>query len=305
MLGVGFSHWSAVGPLAHSSAARNVIVAVVLFLMSLPLETSAMWAAVRRPASVLLAVGVNFLVTPLLGWAAATLLAGDWRIGLLVTVAQPCTLASAAVWTRRAGGNDAVALFTTVSTNIVCFAVTPAWLLATTGQGVELPAGQMATRLGLLVVIPIVLAQAARRSIWVREFAHRRKSHVHVLAQCGMLTMVLIGAYRAGDELGDVFRLFTDLAPQAAATLAAVFAVHTAAFFCGFGLARLAGRSPEDRRAVAMAGSQKTLMVGLYVATTYFDGLVIVPLIFFHITQLVVDTMLADWLRKRGTSAAR
>jgi len=41
MLGVGFSHWSAVGPLAHSSAARNVIVAVVLFLMSLPLETSA------------------------------------------------------------------------------------------------------------------------------------------------------------------------------------------------------------------------------------------------------------------------
>ena len=33
-------------------------------------------------------------------------------------------VASAAVWTRRAGGNDAVALIVTISTNLACFLLT-------------------------------------------------------------------------------------------------------------------------------------------------------------------------------------
>ena len=70
----------------------------------------------------------------------APLLRGDLAVGLLVAAAAPCTLASAAVWTRRAGGNDAVALMVTIGTNLTCFVVTPLWLLVTTGRaGIEFP----------------------------------------------------------------------------------------------------------------------------------------------------------------------
>ncbi|MBI2481423.1 MAG: hypothetical protein HYV60_23125, partial [Planctomycetia bacterium] len=38
---------------------RSAIVAIVMFLMSFPLEAGAMWQALRRPWPPLLAVGVN------------------------------------------------------------------------------------------------------------------------------------------------------------------------------------------------------------------------------------------------------
>ena len=38
---------------------------------------------------------------------------GPSQIGLMIAVSTPCTLAGASVWTRKAGGNDAVSLLTT------------------------------------------------------------------------------------------------------------------------------------------------------------------------------------------------
>ena len=54
-----------------------------------------------------------------------------------------------------------------------------------------------------------------------------------------------------------------------------------------------------------MSGSQKTLMVGLYVAINYFGGLTLLPMVFYHVGQLVVDTIIADiWSRYDGNSDA-
>ena len=58
-------------------------------------------------------------------------------VGILVVGAIPSTLASAAVWTRRAGGNDAVAILGTIVTNLSCFVVTPVWLFQMTGETVR------------------------------------------------------------------------------------------------------------------------------------------------------------------------
>ena len=50
---------------------------------------------------------------------------------------------------------------------------------------------------------------------------------------------------------------------------------------------------------MAIAGSQKTLMVGLYVAIHYFGGLVLIPLVIYHVVQLLMDTVVADLWRRR------
>ena len=59
------------------------------------------------------------------------------------------------------------------------------------------------------------------------------------------------------------------------------------------------GIGSSDRIAVAIAGSQKTLMVGLYVAIHYFGGLVLIPLVIYHVVQLLMDTVVADLWRRR------
>ena len=58
------------------------------------------------------------------------------------------------------------------------------------------------------------------------------------------------------------------------------------------------------RHAVGFAGSQKTLMVGLTLAIEYFPQAPILPVVAYHVCQLLVDTLVADWLKARRERGA-
>jgi sodium/bile acid cotransporter 7 len=65
---------------------------------------------------------------------------------------------------------------------------------------------------------------------------------------------------------------------------------------CGIALAAGLRLPREDRIAVGIAGSQKTLMVGLQVALAC--QLLILPMVVYHVGQLIVDTIIADRWRR-------
>ena len=284
---------------------RSAIVATVLFLMAFPLEASAMWQAMRRPWAPLLAVAVNFGLLPLFAWGVSYGLSADLRGGLLVAAATPCTLASASVWTRRAGGNDAVSILVTIITNLMCFIVTPLWLLAMTGESVsspELSLAKMSLKLGVLVVLPMTTAQLLRLYKPFGVWATREKRMLSVLAQCGLLSMVMFGAIRTGLGLSDPTQARLSLV-SLLSMLAAVCLVHTVMLWVGIYLAKLARFSREDQIAVAFAGSQKTLMVGLLMAISLQVS--ILPMVAYHVCQLFIDTLIADRFRNASASAER
>jgi sodium/bile acid cotransporter 7 len=109
-----------------------------------------------------------------------------------------------------------------------------------------------------------------------------------------VLFMVFLGAIRTGIRFSDASRE-TPLGMELLVMVALVLLVHLTMFATGYGLARLARMRREDRIAVAFSGSQKTLMVGLQVA---MDAQVsILPMVTYHVGQLIVDTLLADRLR--------
>jgi len=277
---------------------RHCLVAAVLFVMALPLEADAMVRSMRHPGPPLLASLVNLGLLPLFAWAVSLLLRGEMAGGLLVATTTPCTLASASVWTRRAGGNDAVAILVTVITNSLCFLITPLWLVAMTGQTVdspELSAGRMSLKLGLLVVLPMAAAQLLRLHRPLAQWSTGRKVTLSVMAQCGILCMVFIGAIRTGlsIQLGTEHAL---LAWNVMTMLAAVLVVHVSMLGAGVLLARWCGFSWPDQIAVGFAGSQKTLMVGLLVAISL--QVTILPMVAYHVSQLFVDTLIADRFRR-------
>src|SRR5262245_60853839 len=72
----------------------DVIVAVVTFIMALPLETSALFAVIRRPGPAWLGAAVNSGVAPPLGWLASHALPPELAIGVILATAVPCTLAT-------------------------------------------------------------------------------------------------------------------------------------------------------------------------------------------------------------------
>ena len=169
---------------------KNWVIAVVLMLMALPLRIDAMWNTVRRPGPALLAVAINSVVVPLLAWPLSHLLKADLAIGLVIAASVPCTIASATVWTRMAGGNEAISIMVTVITNLACFLVTPAWVwLIIARLSKTEPFTAVAVQLLLIVVLPIVVAQLLRLIPAVAEFATAKKPLLSILAQAGLLSI--------------------------------------------------------------------------------------------------------------------
>jgi sodium/bile acid cotransporter 7 len=280
------------------------VVAAVLFLMTLPLDASAMWRALSRPKAVLLAVAINFGLLPLTAWAVSNALRPDLALGLLIVASIPTTQASCAVWTRRAGGNDAVAVMVTVVTNVFCFLFTPFWLMTMTGATIDIEPLKMMLDLCLVVVLPMTVAQLARLYRPLGSWAVRHRLPLGVAAQTGLLTMVFLGAVQAGMKLASRAAPIGPL--DTAAMLASVCGVHLAMLYCGLGLGRLLGVSWEDRIAVAFSGSQKTLMIGLHIALSpaFNNGLAMLPMVAYHVRQLLLDTLIAERLRERGNLIA-
>jgi len=285
-------------PFTNAHKLRSAIVAVVIFMMALPLDTQSVGQSLRRPWAALLGSAVNMVLLPLAAWGMSCLLAGDMRTGLLITASVPCTLATAAVWTRRAGGDDTVSILVTAITNISCFLTTPFWLFVTTGSQLtpELQGrlARMPIRLALLVVLPMALAQLVRQHHDIGNWASARKSMLGTLSQIGILSMVLSGATKCGLVMSGTNGSNSNDFPL---MFAVVVVLHLLLFWCGMWLARFLGFRRPQQIAVGISGSQKSLMVGLHISIQYFGGLTILPMMTYHLTQLTADTVIADWLR--------
>ncbi|QDU55116.1 bile acid:sodium symporter family protein [Aeoliella mucimassa] len=287
-----------VGPL--SQFPRGWLVALVMFITALPMSLSQITGAISNRRAVGLALLLSIVAAPPLAWVIARVLNDQLGIGLIVAACVPCTLASAAVWTRRGGGNDAIALVVTLVTNLACFLVLPGWLSVLLGkEDYSLDAGALSLRLLMLVVAPVMLAQLLRSSGIVMNWAGKYRVELSTAAQLGMLAMVLFGAVSAGNMLRTIEPGTVNLM-EWSLMIGCVLGSHLLLFAAGWIGCRALGEPHGNQLAVAIAGSQKTLMIGLDVALA-FGGLAILPMVAYHIIQLVVDTMLVDRLGVKET----
>jgi len=302
VLVAGIAWPAAMRPVAKL-ASGDVILAVITFIMALPLETSVLWRAVRRPGPAWLGSLLSSGLAPPLGWLASRMLPGELAAGVILAATVPSTLASAAVLTRRAGGNDAVAFLVTMITNLACFLVIPSWLWLLMGMRAEVDFSRIVLKLLLLVVLPIVVAQILRQLPPIGRQATRHKLLLSVVAQVGVLLMVLIGAVECGQRLASLESDSVVSATNILLMIVAVASVHGVLVAAGFALSRTFSIGREDAIGVAFAGGQKTLMVGAFLAMAV-GPLAILPMVAYHAAQLIVDTLIADWLRQRDDVAS-
>lgn len=281
--------------LAESKLLQSSIVAVVMWMMAAPIPLMLVRNALTRPWPSILATIINMGVLPLLALAASKFFNSELGGGLIVAAAIPCTLASAAVWTRKAGGDDTVAILVTLITNLGCAIITPAWLVLLLGRSVKMDLNSLVLNLLLLVVLPIVAAQCMRSSSRFAKWADRYKNLLATACQIGILTMVLIGSIQMGQRLSTA-QIAMSWQEISKVVLAAT-ALHLTALAIAWQAASFSRIERPQQIAVAFSGSQKTLMVGLKLAVDC--GVSILPMIVYHVCQLILDSILADrWKRK-------
>lgn len=313
-IGFGLTDW--VRPIAEIAVLRSSITAFVLFLMGLTLNADSIARSIRKPGPALLGIGINTFLVPLLALPSLWLLSPEMAGGLIVTALVPSTLASAAVWTRKAGGDDATAMIVSVVTNLACFLVAPFGLWLILGQVTEISARDQIVSLAVWVVLPMIVGQITRRFLLAR-WAAKYQSNLATLAQCGILVMVCFGSVASADrmrepdlgqagstnqpELTDETGIGsrTSMGPAAiiAVGVMAIW-VHLLSFFVAIAASKRLGHEPATQIAVGIAGSQKTLMVGLQIALDC--GVSVLPMIIYHVGQLMIDTVIVQRWAKRN-----
>lgn len=283
--------------------------AAILFSMSLTLNSGKLLAALKSPLPVAIASGTNQLVIPalclpllLLPWSP------DIAVGLMIAASVPCTMAAASVWTRKAEGNDAVSLLVTLLTNGLCFLIAPTWLwvghrwfgLVDASGGLQF--NDLVVRLVVTALLPAVLGQTLRFHLGFRRRIDRNKGTISTLAQCIILTLVFVSAFRGGRQFAG-----SDLSENLRHT------EFVCVWLCCIGLHLIAMRiawkvalklqvAEADARACVIAGSQKTLPIGIVLADASGMPFSILPMLMFHASQLFIDTAIAGRLKARPLS---
>ena len=287
-----------------------VTTMTILFLMAFSLNSSRLRDAFRSPSPVVWGTLLNIGILPLMAWPIARSFSlPDFSLGLMIAAVVPCTLATASVSTRQAGGNDAVSLLITLLTNLTSVGLTPLCLKWTVSIEADIDPLPVIANLAGNVLLPTIVGQVVRLWPPLSRIAATYRSQISIVAQCLVLLIVTKAAVEAGGRLQT--QVIWPAGSEFAAVVLACAGLHTVTMV----IAELGGRwlnlPRADRIATIFAGSQKTLPVGLLLAAMpaitgdRFLPFITFPILLFHAVQLMMDTAIADQIARRATVASQ
>ncbi len=269
----------------------GLLVAALMFVMGLGLSPKGILAQLRKARALGLFLLASYLLAPLVAGVAAWVFfreRPDLFTGLIIVGATATTLSSSIVWTRLAGGNDALALVMSIIGNSLQFLVTPTWLGLMLGASVKFEVTSMMQKLLLVVLIPVLASQVV--VVLSRERALQWKPLTNLVARLLVLTVIWVAVSKAANDLLTTDALYTSLA---------VVAVHLVLLAVGWWVLGRLLSDRRDRIALLFCGGQKTLPSSTMIATTYFAHLnaAVLPVRLYHFWQLVIDSLLLERVR--------
>jgi sodium/bile acid cotransporter 7 len=279
----------------------RVVVALALFLIAWCLESRSLWHTFLRPWPALWAITISYGLMPILGWIGGWFFdLEDFRIGLMVIASVPCTLASAVLWTRMAGGNEATALWITLLTTGTSWMATSGWLTCRIGAQIQVETTSVMKALLLVLVLPVALGQLIRAFPPLGRLAFRQKTGLEIFSKILILGIILKAAVDVFDRL-EISATGISIAWIMGAG-AICLVIHLIGLTAGYWSSRALRFDRANRIAVAFGCSQKSLPVALFLYESYFQDypLAVIPMAFYHMGQLIVDTLIAERMAEGG-----
>ncbi|WP_426311225.1 bile acid:sodium symporter family protein [Cellulosimicrobium sp. E-16] len=299
-----------VGPGAQRvvDAVADVAVTVLFLVYGMRLSTREVWAGLRNWRLQGGILAATYVVFPVLGlvtaWAIEPLVGAPLAAGVLYLSLLPSTVQSSVAFTSVARGNVAGAICGATVSNVAGMVVTPLlvlWLMSGPGgaAGADGPTGGLGGLRTVLLqlLLPFVVGQLLQP--WVGDWVRARR-WLTLGVDRGTILVVVFGAVAAASSAG----VWASVSGWSIVALLVVSALVLAAMLAltwwGGAALRL---STEDRIALLMCGSKKSLATGLPMASVLFPvavaGVVAVPVIVFHQLQLVVCAVLSRRLALR------
>jgi solute carrier family 10 (sodium/bile acid cotransporter), member 7 len=283
---------------------KNKILSFGIFvsflLTGLTIETSHIIEELRNLKVHIAALFSSLIFFPVISYYLANIFFSaypDFVIGTLIIGVAPVTVASGTVMTAIALGNVPLSLFICVLGNFFSILTIPFMvnlILRLAEVSITLPVLKMLIELSITVLLPVLIGQALRMKL--KEKTTSAKCGISIFNQCIVLLIILNalsssidGIIHAGSALFLVF-LF-------------MICLHFMIILLNMNGARLLRMDPPSTAAFTIHTSQKTLTVSYLVWAGYFAAKfpsAFIPAIAYHLTQMVMDTFVAHWFRRKN-----
>lgn len=237
----------------------------------------------------------------LAGWSLAAL-TGAWlppliALGFLYLGVLPSTVQSAASYTALANGNIALSVIAAALINIAGVLVSAPLFALMAGSAQADVGFDAIIRIGMILILPFAIGQLAQGLTrpWIEQ---NRKALVWVDRL--VIGLAVYVSFSGAVEQDIMSRIGPADWAVLTAALLALLAFGNVGAWAASGMLRLAR---GDRIAFLFAGSQKSVAIGAPLGLILFApgeaGFVLLPLLLYHLMQLVLAAPLATRLARQ------
>ena len=248
----------------------------------------------------------TFIIFPLLCLLCLPLFEGGLKselwIALFFLGTLPSTVSSSVVMVALAKGNLPAAIFNASLSGLIGIFATPIWLGYILEQTTDFDFLEVLQKLCLEIIVPLILGLVLQKFL-----GHFAKKYGKQLSLFDKTTIILIIYTSFSNSFSsDIFATveWQDLLKMAAIVLVLFFLV----FFGLAGVSKLLKLDTEDTITAQFCGTKKSLvhgsvMVRVIFGSTANSGLILLPIMLYHSTQLILVAWFAEKYRKREPQA--
>lgn len=270
----------------------TLAIALLFFLYGARLSTQEALRGLTNWRLHLTILAFTFVVYPLIGLAmrpSTAFISQEMYQGILFLTLVPSTVQSSVALTGIARGNVPGAVVSASMSSLIGVLLTPllVMLLMGAGDGIRID-GTVFRDIALQLLLPFVLGQLAHN--FVPRVADVAKSKATKIVDRGSIWLVVYTAFSTGIVAGvwDTISGWEIVFLSVFAALLVVVMLWATKF-----VPQRLGFPREDVVAIQMCGTQKSLATGLPMASVIFAGgatlgVLIIPLMIYHLVQLVV-----------------
>lgn len=244
----------------------------------------------------------TFILFPLLCFAFLPLyqngIQSDLWMALFFLGTLPSTVSSSVVMVSLAKGNIPAAIFNASLSGLIGIFATPIWLSLVLGKSGDFEFITVLQKLFVQIVLPLIVGLLLQK--FLGKFARKHSKQLGLLDKATILLIV----YSSFSEsfTSDLFATISavELLKLAGLVLALFFIVY---FLLAF-VSEKVGLEETDKITAQFCGTKKSLVHGSVMVKVIFGnaanaGLLLLPVMLYHSTQLILIAWFAEGYRKR------
>ena len=262
----------------------TILLGIIMFGMGLTTTLSDFKEVAKRPADVLVGVGLQFLIMPLLAVLLTTVVNMPKEVAAGVILVGCCPGGTSSnVMTFLSKGDVALSVTCTSITTLLAPIVTPflVWMLASTYL-------EVAPLAMFMSIVKVVLVPLAAGIIVQKCFPSFVRSSKPVLPLISVTGIVLI--------ISAVIAASNQVIASSGLMIFIVVVLHnTLGYLLGFTFARARGMSLAKCKAISIEVGMQNSGLGAALANAHFSPLAAVPSAIFSVWHNISGALLSNW----------